>query len=454
MNQKVVIIGAGPAGLLLAHYLLRRGKYRVEIYERRADFRLTDRSKSRTFPISLQERGRAALREIAGLEEAIAAASVFCNGRKIYRQLGKAWKIPQSMPIQTIDRHRLVMILLQHLTQTYPSKQLTLEFGCQCIQVDRQAKTVTMQPEQGEAFAIAYDRLVAADGGRSHIRDELVKDAGLQCEQNYTPDAYKSVFLPRSNPALGLELEPDKIHAWTLNTRTRMLMVPQPGDRLNGVIIFDAQHNPFLNLSTKAEVLTFFQENFPIFGQLMSEVEAEELLQRPVGRILTVRCDRFHDGDSVLLIGDAAHAVSPSIGQGCNAALEDVLVFDRLLERYEDDWAVVLPAFSEQRIPDAHALKELSDYSFPRTKLLTIEFFLRLTLGRLLHRWFPQWVKPFVFDLVLDRDLSYSQILSLSQGWIDKVKRSQTQAATSIASSLNSNDRSDRIFDRESKDLN
>lgn len=424
MPQKVVIIGAGPAGLLLAHYLLRRGKYRVEIYERRSDMRLADVSQDRTFPISLQERGRKAIREIPGLEEAIISANVFCNGTKIHRKRGKARKIPRTTPILTIDRNRLVMILLQHLTQTYPSEQLIVKFDCQCVQVDKNAKTVMMQPEQGEAFSIAYDRLVAADGARSQIRDILVQEAALQCEQNYVPDAYKSVFLPRSNPVLGLELEPDKIHGWNRDNKTRMLMVPQPGDRLNGVIIFDAQHNPLINLTTKEEVLTFFQENFPLFGQLMSEEEAEDLLKRPVGQVLTVRCDRFHDGDSILLIGDAAHAVSPSIGQGCNASLEDVLVFEQLLERYEDDWSLALPAFSEQRIPDAHALKELSDYSFPRTKLLGVEFFLRLTLSRLLHRWFPRWVKPFVFDLVLDQDLSYSQVLSLSQGWINKVKRS------------------------------
>jgi kynurenine 3-monooxygenase len=424
MLQKVVIIGAGPAGLLLAHYLLRRGRYRVEIYERRSDMRLMDVSQDRTFPISLQERGRKAIREIAGLEEAISAAIVFCNGTKIYRKQGKARKIPRAIPILSIDRNRLVKVLLQHLTQTYPSEKLIVKFGCQCVQVDRSAKTVTMQPEQGEAFSIAYDRLVAADGSRSQIRDILVQEAALQCEQNYVPDAYKSVFLPRLNSALGLELEPDKIHGWNRDNKTRMLMVPQPGDRLNGVIIFDAQHNPLLNLSTKEEVLTFFQENFPLFGQLMSEVEAEDFLQRPVGRVLTVRCDRFHESDSILLIGDAAHAVSPSIGQGCNASLEDVLVFERLLEQYEDDWSLALPAFSKQRVPDAHALKDLSDYSFPRTKVLVVEFFLRLTIHRLLHRWFPQWVTPFVFDLVLDQDLSYSQVLSLSQGWINKVKRS------------------------------
>lgn len=42
MLQKVVIIGACPAGLLLAHYLLRRGKYCVELYEQRSDPRLAD----------------------------------------------------------------------------------------------------------------------------------------------------------------------------------------------------------------------------------------------------------------------------------------------------------------------------------------------------------------------------------------------------------------------------
>ncbi|MCU0551838.1 MAG: FAD-dependent monooxygenase [Leptolyngbya sp. Prado105] len=422
MVQKVVIIGAGPSGLLLAHYLLRRGQYRVEIYERRADLRLVDASQDRTFPISLQERGRKALREIAGLDEAIAAASVFCNGTMIHRKRGRARKFPRATPILTLDRNRLVMILLQQLTQMYPVEQFSIRFSCECVQIDQKAKTVTLQPGQGEAFLLNYDRLVAADGARSQIRDILVRDAGLHCEQSDVPDAYKSVFLPRLDPALGIELEPDKIHGFNRDNQTRMLMVPQPGDRLNGVLIFDVEQN--LNLSTKDEVLTFFREGFPLFGQLMSETEAEDFVKRPVGRVLTVRCDRFHEGDSILLIGDAAHAVSPSIGQGCNASLEDVSIFDRLLEQYEDDWSLALPAFTQQRVPDAHALKDLSDYSFPRTQGLKVEFFLRLALKKLLHQWFPQRVKPFVFDLLLDHNLSYSQILSLNQGWINKVKRS------------------------------
>jgi kynurenine 3-monooxygenase len=71
-SQTIVIVGAGPAGLLLAHYLLRRS-YRVEIYDRRPDPRQITPDQQRSFPISLQHRGRQALQGIPGLEEAIAA---------------------------------------------------------------------------------------------------------------------------------------------------------------------------------------------------------------------------------------------------------------------------------------------------------------------------------------------------------------------------------------------
>jgi len=145
----------------------------------------------------------------------------------------------------------------------------------------------------------------------------------------------------------------------------------------------------------------------------------ESLPEASGSEVLTVRCDRFHDGDSVVLIGDAVL----SIGQGCNASLEDVLILGHLLETYKDDWGKVLPAFSQQRVPDAHALRSCRIIRFLATRGWWL-IFLRLTVGRLLHQWFPSWVKPFVFDLVLDTDLSYSQVLSLSQGWINKVKRS------------------------------
>jgi kynurenine 3-monooxygenase len=77
MVKKVVIVGAGSSGVLLAHYLLRRDdKYQIDIYERRNDPRIVEFSKSRTFPITLNERGMSVLRKIPGVEEAVKSISV------------------------------------------------------------------------------------------------------------------------------------------------------------------------------------------------------------------------------------------------------------------------------------------------------------------------------------------------------------------------------------------
>ncbi|ACK64894.1 Kynurenine 3-monooxygenase [Rippkaea orientalis PCC 8801] len=425
MLKKVVIIGAGPAGLLLAHYLLSRGKYQIEIYESRRLQDITEITAYRTFPLSLQERGRKAIRMIPGLEEAIIANSIFCRGTLIYRKRGKPRNIKRNNPILTIDRNRLVAIFYQKLLDNYSSEQLKIHFGCEAIQIDSPAHIITLQPQTGDSFTVNYDILIGADGANSRVRNYLNAQRGLQCHQQYVPDSYKSLCLNRLNSELGIALESDLIHTSNMGNNTRILLVPQPDNQLKGVILFPADQNPFEDLLTSSQVLDFFEQNFPIFAPLLSKEQAEILLKSPVGRPITIRCDRFHDNHAILLIGDAAHAVSPSMGQGCNSSLQDVLILNHLLDQYDDNWQKVLPEFSKQRIFDAHAVQELSDYCFPRKgKLLIAEFFFRLVLGRLLNKYFPDFFKPFVVDLVFDTDIPYSQILSQNQRWINKVKQS------------------------------
>jgi kynurenine 3-monooxygenase len=431
MQTKIVIIGAGPAGLLLAHYLLRRGQYNIDIYERLHEDSFKPTGK-RTFPISLQQRGENALQKIPGLMEKITDEGVTCQGTVLHQQEGKPRQIKRDKPILGIERNRLVGILLEHLTQEYGEDQVRVHMGCECVGMDSTAKTVMLQPEAGEAFQVNYEVLIGADGAKSRLRDALQSQGHLHCEQSYIREAYKSLFLDRCNPEKGIELEPDQIHGLNMGNNRRVLCVPQPGNQLNGTIIFDADNNPLADCSTKEEILGFFKENAPVFGELMSEEEAEALLNRPVSRVTTVRCDAFHGGDNVLILGDAAHAVSPSLGQGCNAALEDVLILDQILDQYNDDWAQVLPEFTKQRLPDAHALRELSDYSFPRySKLLRFEFLFRSIVSRWLHRLFPNLFHRFIFDLALQTDMPYSQILDYHQGWVNKVKREAAATAKS-----------------------
>jgi kynurenine 3-monooxygenase len=89
MVEKIVIVGAGASGVLLALYLLRRSdRYQIEIYDRLSDPRTLKFSNSRTYPITLTERGMNAIVLIEGLEVAVRAISLETNGTVFHQQNG------------------------------------------------------------------------------------------------------------------------------------------------------------------------------------------------------------------------------------------------------------------------------------------------------------------------------------------------------------------------------
>ena len=82
MQKKIVLIGAGLTGPLLAFYLSERG-YHVEIYEKRPDIRYNDISAGRSINLALSVRGINALKEV-GLFDKIAPYIIPMNGRNIH----------------------------------------------------------------------------------------------------------------------------------------------------------------------------------------------------------------------------------------------------------------------------------------------------------------------------------------------------------------------------------
>ncbi|BAZ18091.1 putative kynurenine 3-monooxygenase [Calothrix sp. NIES-4071] len=113
------------------------------------------------------------------------------------------------------------------------------------------------------------------------------------------------------------------------------------------------------------------------------------------------------------------------MGQGCNAAFEDVVIFNTLLDEYLDNWAEALPQFTLRRKPDAHALVELSDNASPMSgTLLFYEFFIRIRFGQILHQLFPKRFPKPLFQLASETTIPYSEILNTYQNWITRVKRS------------------------------
>lgn len=435
MVKKVVLVGAGPGGILLAHYLLARDeKYRIEIYEQRNDSRTVDFSKSRTYPIDLNDRAMNALRQIPGLEAAVLAMSAEIRGSIIHSRSGRQRVISRQKPLFALYRTELTKVLLDTLEQKFDNSRVNFYFQCSCTQVDLAAKTVSFQDlnsvEQSK-FTVAYDLLIGADGARSVVRSHFLNLKRFEFEQKYIDTDYKSIFLPsgiceKSN----IVLESGKAHSWKIDNSTAILLLHQ-FDGMSGVIFFPKENNQITSLKNEAEVLQFFQQNFPEVGQLMPESEAAAFLQRPISSTLTIRCSQYHYADSALLIGDAAHAVSPALGQGCNSALEDVVILNQLLDKYTDNLMLVLEQFTSCRLADAHAAVELSVNAFPVSKFLFFEFVIREFLAKFLHQLFPKRFLPPLLEAINESSISYGEILNSYKNWCAKVQKTKEKPLNS-----------------------
>lgn len=231
MIEKIVIIGAGPSGVLLAYYLLQRGdQYQIDLYDRLGDPRTLEFSNARTYPITLTERGMSALAPIEGLEADVRAISLETNGTVFHQQNGKTRSTSRKKSLLTLDRTYLVITLLQQLTERYNARRLNLYFNHVCTDIDFAAKSVTFQTkaQTNEStdtnLTVNYDRLIGADGARSAVQAHFMNTEMFKIEQKYIPNVYKSIVLPdaaRSDHPLEL----GKVHSWRTSDGTVVLLL-------------------------------------------------------------------------------------------------------------------------------------------------------------------------------------------------------------------------------------
>ena len=66
----------------------------------------------------------------------------------------------------------------------------------------------------------------------------------------------------------------------------------------------------------------------------------------------------------VALVGDAAHAIVPFFGQGANAAFEDCIELDPLLDEHRRDWTTALAEYEQRRKANADAIAAMPLQNF------------------------------------------------------------------------------------------
>lgn len=403
-QPKVMIIGAGLAGSLLAIYLAKRG-IKVDVYEARGDMRRADTAAGRSINLALSNRGIAALREV-GMDTYMLGEAVPMYGRLIHSVSGDTKLLPysgrQGEFINSVSRAGLNIALINE-AEKYPG--VHFHFDDRCVDFD---------PAPGSAGLasgkhVTGDTLIATDGAGSAVRHAMLEGGvdGFEFTESWLEHGYKELHIPHSSDG-GFLLEKHALHIWP---RHKFMMIALPnfdGSFTCTLFLSHSGDNSFEYLTDKSSLMRFFEENFPDAIPLMPTL-SHDFFHNPTGTLGTVKCFPWNVGGRALLLGDSAHAVVPFYGQGMNCAFEDVRVLDSLIEKYGPQWETVYTEYSETRKPNTDAIADMAEENFyeMRDAVADPVFVRKRELETKLEQTFPDYFSKYSMVTFRD-DLPYT----------------------------------------------
>ena len=368
-NQKLLIIGAGLCGSLLALRMAQRG-YQVQLVEKRPDLRDVTQDAGRSINLSLSDRGLKALR-LAGVEEQALELCIPMYGRMIHDQKGNTFMSNYSGRdgeyINSISRPGLNMLLLDK-AEEMPNVELIFNKGCTAIDLEKGTATFTDYNTKQESTFVG-DLVLATDGAGSVVRKAMFEKRELlfSFSQQWLTHGYKEITIPATKDG-GYRTEKGALHIWP---RGEDMLIALPNlDGSFTVTLFAPYANTkycFDNLTTPEMVQEYFTQEYPDAIALMPNL-VTEFFDNPTGPLGTIRCSPWHCYEKVVLLGDAAHAIVPFYGQGMNASFEDVFVFDEILDKHQGDWKTVLSEYEKTRRKDTDAIANLALDNFHEMK--------------------------------------------------------------------------------------
>jgi kynurenine 3-monooxygenase len=360
-KNKILIIGAGLSGSLLALRLAQKG-YQVDLRESRKDLRVANISAGKSINLAFSDRGIKALR-LAGVIKKAMALCIPLNGRLIHDLDCNTFFSPYSGRgdkfINSISRGQLNGLLLDEADKF---DNITIRFENECKKVNLEKNIAHFYNHKtGKKEKVKAAIIFGSDGAGSALRKSMFnqREVLFSFSQQFLKHGYKELSFP-STKNNGFLTEKNALHIWPRGTY--MLIALPNLDGSFTVTLFlphDDSEYSFANLNTDEKVLGFFKKQFPDALKLMPNL-TEEFNENPVGALGTIKCSPYSYKGKTLLIGDAAHAVVPFYGQGMNASFEDVTILFKYIDKYPDDWSKIFYEYEKERKKDADAIGDLA----------------------------------------------------------------------------------------------
>jgi len=408
-KEKIILIGAGLAGPLLANYMAQRG-YVVTIIESRPDMRKVPISAGRSINLALSARGIQALKEI-GLYNRIKPIATPMKGRMIHDLDGTTHMLPYGQTdeeiIFSISRAQLNMELM---TLAEESGNVTILFNHKLISADFDGYKLFLQElDTNSHKELSFSRVIGCDGSASVLREAIIKNTAVKYLKKPLGHGYKELTIPPSESG-DFQIESNALHIWPRGNYM-LIALPNKDYSFTCTLFFPVEGEvSFETVKTENDILHLFQSQFPDTMELMPTL-IEDFQNNPTGELASVYCNPWHFQDKALLIGDAAHSIVPFFGQGMNASFQDCSILAGLIDMNKNDWKTIFDAFSATQVENGHAIADMAieNYIEMRDHVNNIEYKKKRTLELKLERMYPGQFIP-RYSMVAFHQIPYSEV--------------------------------------------
>jgi 2-polyprenyl-6-methoxyphenol hydroxylase-like FAD-dependent oxidoreductase len=321
-----VVVGGGIGGLAAAVALGRRG-WRADVYESADELRPV--GKGIGVPVNAMQ-----VLDRLGLATAVSAAGWPLERAELWTTGGSVLTTIEFGPMRARYGQGMVAIrrseLVRVLAAALPPGTLHLGWRLQAVATAPDRVTAVFQ----EGTMATGDVLVGADGIRSAVRGAVLPRVALRYSGQ---TCYRGIC----DVALPARLASASVEVWGGRHRFGFLPVGA------GQVYWFA---PITHPAGRADDLDLAARygHFPApVPELIARTPPEDVIRTDLFDFRPIR--RWHAG-RVVLVGDAAHAMTPNLGQGGGQAIEDAYVLADLLGGHQAPGAA-LAGYERVRMP-------------------------------------------------------------------------------------------------------